>query len=116
VTYAEAVDLRSRQLAGASIAPELIARAIAVIKAGRPMRRGGRPSELDRGLPRDLLKALVDGPMERDDFYALAARLYQGAGRKKGPYSRINQMMNEGWIVAQVVLTPEGMQKVGAES
>lgn len=109
--YQEAVDLRARQLAGDSIAPMLVAEAIAVIKAGRPRLPPGR-KPLSEGPPLQLLEALANGPMLREDFYAMAVRIYTEAGRKLPPYQRISQMMNEGWLVDEIRLTDAGRSKI----
>jgi hypothetical protein len=64
-------------------------------------------------LPQRLLHRLAAAPMERDDFYETARRMYADAGRKQGPVQRINQMLDEGFIVLEVRLTEKGRQKLG---
>lgn len=109
MSFAAAVSLRAQQLQGVPVDEESLQEALQVIQAQAlaPSRRAPRT------LPRQLLALLANGPLARADFYAFAHQIYGQAGRSQGPRQRITQMLDEGWIVCEVRLTPKGRDKLG---
>lgn len=100
MTYDEAIAIRTRQLAGESVAPGLLDDALAAIRSGRPK---APPS-----LPEQMLSMLLSGPVEREEFWRTANELYAATGRKAGPLQRLAQMQDEGLMRVEVHLTVKG--------